>query len=433
MKIAAIIAEYNPFHLGHAWQIASIRGKFGNDTAIIAVMSGCMTQRGEPALLDKWSRTRMALACGVNLVIELPLAYAAASAERFASGGVQLIKATGLECQLVFGSESGNLDDLQRLASILAEEPPEYRKALRLGLDAGESFPAARQQAVASFSGQAGLAELLAASNNILAVEYLKALMTADCKQIRPVTFQRQGQAYNDSDLPDKSVFASASAIRKLVAGYRQAGPTIMASLVGNLADQMPTPAVAILMEKIQNGPGPLFLEDLAGPIISLLRSQPTDVLETIPGMGEGLGRRLATAARRPGFSHGQTVHSQKSGRLATLLADAATRRFPQTRLQRALLALLAGLQQKDLELFDTAGGPQYLRILGFDKNGRYLLKLMRRHATLPILMNGSDTLEYQDAAFSRMAELDILATDLWMLAAGETCGQDFDRPPVMR
>jgi len=430
MKIAAIIAEYNPFHLGHAWQIASIRSESGNDTAIIAVMSGCMTQRGEPALLDKWNRTRMALACGVNLVIELPFAYAAASAERFASGGVQLVKATGLDCNLVFGSESGKLDDLQKLAIILAEEPPEYREALRAGLDAGESFPAARQKAVAAQCGQPALAEQLSTSNNILAIEYLKALIAADCRRIRPVTFQRQGQAYNDSTRPDKSAFASASAIRRLVADYRQAGPSAIADLVNNLTVQMPPPALAVLMSTIQNGPGPLLPEDLAGSIIGRLRSLPPDLLETIPGMGEGLGRRLAAAARRPGFSSGQ---ADKSARLATLLADAATRRFPQTRQQRALIAMLAGLQQKDLELFDTAGGPQYLRILGFDKNGRHLLKLMRRHATLPILMNGSDVLEHQDTAFSRMAELDILATDLWMLAAGESCGQDFDRPPVMR
>ena len=433
MKTAAIIAEYNPFHLGHAWQLDAIRETLGADTAIIAVMSGCMTQRGEPALLDKWSRTRMALACGVNLVIELPFAYAAASAERFASGGVKIVKATGLDCHLVFGSESGNLADLQRLARLLADEAPEYRAALRLGLDAGESFPAARQQAVAAVTGQPGLAELLSTANNILAVEYLKALGTDDDRRIKPLTFQRQGQAYNDSSLPAGTTLASASAIRRQIAGFRTTGSAAYASLTERLAGMMPAPSLAVLMDKIQNGPGPILPDDLAVPLIGLLRSLPPDHLDEIPGMGEGLGRRLAAAARRPGHNSGSADDVAPNGRLSVLLADAATRRFPQTRIQRALIAMLSGISQADLDLFDAAGGPQYLRVLGFDKNGRHLLKLMRRHARLPILMNGSDQLEHKEPALVRMAELDSVAADLWMLAANEPCGQDFDRPPVIR
>lgn len=433
MKTAAIIAEYNPFHLGHAWQLEAIRSTFGADTAVIAVMSGSMTQRGEPALLDKWSRARMALACGVNLVIELPFAYAAASAERFACGGVRLVGATGLDCHLVFGSESGNLADLQSLAGLLAHETPEFQAALHLGLDAGESFPAARQQAVATVTGQPDLAALLSTSNNILAVEYLKALALYEFRRIRPVTFPRQGQAYNDSSRPTGAAIASASAIRRQVAESRTSANIRLADLVHNLSSMMPAPSLAVLMEKIQAGPGPLLPGDLAFPVLSLLRSLPVDVLDSIPGMGEGLGRRLAAAARRPGGIGGQDSALPSGDRLAVLLADAATRRFPQTRIQRALLAMLAGLTQADLDLFDTAGGPQYLRILGFDKSGRHLLKLMRRHATLPILMNGSDQLEYKEPALTRMAELDSVATDLWMLAANRTCGQDFDRPPVMR
>lgn len=426
MKTAAIITEYNPFHLGHDWQLQAIRQQFGPDCAVLAVMSGCFTQRGEPAVLDKWSRTRMALACGVDLVIELPFAYAAASAERFASGGVQLIQATGLDCQLVFGSESGDLGQLQQLAGLLADEPPGYREMLHQFLELGESFPAARQQAVAAWTGQPDLASLLGSANNILAVEYLKAVRHLDNSRLVPMTIQRQGQAYLDSSR-EASGFASASAIRRCLDNHRGGGGgrPDLAGLLGDLASMMPAPALAILLEMTQGGPGPVRPEDLAAPILGLLRCSQPEQIDLIPGMGEGLGRRLCEAASHP-------QNRPESGRLAALLADAATRRFPQTRIQRALIAMLAGLQAEDLALFDAAGGPQYLRVLGFNRQGRYLLKVMRRLAERPILMKASDFLEYKDPAFVRMAELDLIATDLWMLAAGQPCGRDFDTPVVM-
>lgn len=425
MKIAAIIAEYNPFHLGHDWQLKAIRQQFGADCAVVAVMSGCFTQRGEPALLDKWTRTRMAIACGVDLVIELPFAYATASAERFASGGVALIDAIELDCQLVFGSESGDLNQLQQLASLLAAEPQGYREKLRLYLDQGESFPAARQLAVAEWLGDAGLAELLESSNNILAIEYLKALHQLGKTRMTPVTFKRQGQAYRDAS-PEAAAagFASAAAVRRRIDDYQLKGLSDLYSLVTDLSTMMPTPALAIMMEKIQSGPGPLRPEDLAAPILSLLRSMPPEQLDSLPGMSEGLGRRLSASARRPEHETGQL--------LSDLLASAATRRFPQTRIQRALLSLLAGLKPEDFTMFDAAGGPQYLRILGFSKQGRYLLKMMRKSARLPILMNASDQLESSQPALIRMAELDSQAVDLWMLAAGSPCGRDFDTSAVI-
>lgn len=426
MKIAAIITEYNPFHLGHEWQLQAIRRQFGADCAVVAVMSGCFTQRGEPALLDKWTRTRMAIACGVDLVIELPFAYATASAERFAAGGVALIDAIGLDCQLVFGSESGDLNQLQQLASLLADEPQGYREKLRLYLDNGESFPAARQLAVADWLGDADQAALLESSNNILAIEYLKALRLLGKSRLTPITFKRQGQAYRDtSPEPAAAGFASAAAIRRRIDDYRLAGSAGMYSLVKDLSAMMPTPALALLMEKIQSGPGPLRPEDLTVPILSLLRSMPPEQLDDLPGMSEGLGRRLSACARRP-------VSESDGRRLYDLLLAAATRRFPKTRIQRALLSLLSGVKNEDFTLFDAARGPQYLRILGFSKQGRYLLKMMRKSARLPILMNASDQLESNEPALTRMAEIDSQAVYLWMLAAGGPCSRDFDTSAVI-
>jgi predicted nucleotidyltransferase len=430
MKVAFIIAEYNPFHLGHAWQLDAARKQLGEDLAFVAIMSGCLTQRGEPAVLDKWSRTRMALACGISLVVELPFAYATASAERFAQGGVGLADATGLNGHLVFGSECGDLAQLQQLAGLLNQEPPEFRLLLRQYLDQGKSFAAARQEAITGLTGDVELGKILGNANNILAVEYLKAMGESGQRQLVPLTFQRQGQAYLDhAPTTPAEGFASAASIRRLINNNRcHQRANVTPSLFSALTKTMPPSALAVLLEKIRSGPGPLGPEDLAEPIIGRLRGLDPSQLDQIPGMHEGLGRRLAAAAARPGKSC-----DQSGGRLEILLSDAATKRFPRTRIQRALMAMLAGLRQEDLSLFDQHGGPQYLRILGFDKKGRHLLKIMRKQAKLPILMNMSDRLEHKNDALLRMAELDGIATDLWMLAAGKRCGLDFDTPPVMR
>lgn len=498
MKTVGIITEYNPFHNGHAWQIQAVREQFGADCAIIAVMSGCFTQRGEPAVMDKWARTRAALACGVNLVLELPFAYATASAERFAAGGVQVLAATGVTKTLVFGSECGDLDLLMRLADVLETEPADFRRALQTHLDAGLSFAAARQQALAAVLANPDEAAILRHANNILAVEYLKAIRRLPAHQrLQPVTIMRRGQHYLDPEL--RSPLASATAIRRAVSRHRHN----LAGLLHELAPAMPAASLAVLMEEIAAQRAPLLTEDLAPSIISLLRTRPPGQLEQISGMQEGLARRLVAAARRPftgskesddllaGHSRADqpapgdtatvdlpaghaadttvdlmadatmddstdvaatpTAHeaaygaaagptgsrshkTQPSGRLATLVHAASSRRFPQTRVQRALLALLANVSTADLALFDATGGPAYIRVLGFDKQGRYLLRLMRRKASLPIITRGSDFLEHGgSAALQRQAQLDLAATDLWMLHTGGDCGQDFDRPVVIR
>jgi predicted nucleotidyltransferase len=436
MKIAAIVAEYNPFHQGHAWQVQTIRQRLGDDCAILAVMSGCFTQRGEPAIFDKWARTLAALSLGVDLVIELPFAYATASAERFAAGGVALVQATGLDCQLVFGSECGDLEPLSRLADLLSSEPPEFKKLLHQSLDQGESFPSARQQAVEALTGQPELAALLKESNNILAVEYLKAIKGLPAGRIQPLTLKRQGQAYREtSTVADIGGFASASAIRRVIedslgkTGRAPGWEPDLADLFQKLAPLVPDASFGILMEKAQSGPGPVFLEDLSQALLSQLRSQPVSDIEHCPGMGEGLAGRLAAAAGKPQQKPGGACSAD---RVSVLLGDSATRRFPQTRIRRALIAMLAGLTSDDYTLFDQAGGPRYIRILGFNRQGRHLLKIMRQIASLPVVMKGSDFLEHNEPAFVRMAALDVLATDLWMLAAGESCGRDFDTQVVM-
>ena len=452
MKIIAIIAEYNPLHQGHAWQIREARHRLGPDSAVLVVMSGPFTQRGEPAVVDKWRRTRMALDAGVNLVLELPFAYACGSAERFASGGVQMIQSTGLDSHLVFGSESGDLAALANVAGILAHEPDGFRERLQNYLGQGLSFPAARQKAFAEWTGNDEQAALLGTSNNILAIEYLKAIIRLPQSRLTPMTIRRVGQGYTIRDLPGAQTdwlacgpeadpaagqdqartFASATAIRRSLEKRMRAGSQPdLAGLLNDLVALVPSFTLAELMTCIQTGPGPVFPCDLSALILSQLRSRADKDLEQIAGMGEGLERRLMAASSRPS---GKTADTHAGCHLETLLIDADTRRFPQTRIQRALMSMICGLTQADLDLFDQSGGPQYLRVLGFDSRGRYLLKIMRKLAEKPIITKASDFLEFGGSpALARMAGLDRIASDVWSLAAGRPCGQDFDTPVLMR
>ncbi|MBP7402409.1 MAG: nucleotidyltransferase family protein [Clostridia bacterium] len=434
MEAVAVIAEFNPFHNGHARLFTRIRERTGEETAIAAVMSGCFTQRGEPALLDKWTRTQAALACGADLVIELPFAYAAAGAGRFAAGGVALADATGVCRTLAFGSETGDLGVLDATARLLVREPPEFRDRLRARLDLGEPFAGARIAALEEYLAAAAPApedgcdaapdaSCLRTSNNILAVEYLAALRRTGSPMV-PMAVLREGADDRDHDIG--AAIASATAIRAAVRTCRQ-DP---AGAFQAVRPQMPAQSVALLVSAMLAGEAPVLPEDLAGTAITMLRSLPPAVLASFAGMEEGLSARLAAAAARPASDD----PARSPALLDDLLEAAATRRFASTRIRRAVAAMLAGLTREDLALFDRdGGGPRYLRVLGFTRRGRRLLRIMRGRARLPIMMNASDFLEYgNDAALTRMAALDRVSTDLWMLARGFPCGRDFDTPPIM-
>ncbi len=450
MITIGIISEYNPFHYGHLYQIKKAREIFGEDCAVIAIMSGNFVQRGEAALLDKWSRARAALLCGVNLVIELPVVYATGSAERFADGGVALAAATGLCDYLVFGSESGELKSLNSLAEILAFEPQPYKESLKNYLSQGLSFPVSRQKALIDFAPHLMADELLGTSNNILAIEYLKSMKRRNIISMKPFTIKREGQQYNETNPVDKdaekSHFWSASAIRAVVANSTSSSKITLsespsselakqsdnfkfsstASVINTLINAMPKESLAILIKKLMDKECITTKESFSDNIYAFLRAVPSQSLEEIPGMNEGLANRLKEYVRN---------NTDNENPLAALIQNGTSKRHPSTRIQRALFNMILGIQNKDLALFDSKGGPLYLRILGFDKKGRYLLKMMKAQATLPILMKGSDFLEYskieENNALNRMAKLDCIATDLWMFHINKKSGCDFTTPPV--
>ncbi|MEG0377612.1 MAG: nucleotidyltransferase family protein, partial [Eubacterium sp.] len=212
MLIQAIICEYNPFHNGHAYQIKAGKTDTGS-THTLALMSGSIVQRGSFALSDKWLRAQTALLSGADLVCELPYAYAAQSAEYFAGGAIKILNALNCCDFLSFGSESGNLDSLRKIAGILAHEPPDFQKVLKDALNTGVSFPKARTIAFEALYGE-HFSSYLREPNNILGIEYLKALLRTN-SPITPVTIKRQGSGYHEQAI--KTTTASASAIRKQI------------------------------------------------------------------------------------------------------------------------------------------------------------------------------------------------------------------------
>lgn len=397
MRIVGIAAEYNPFHYGHLYHLQAARRVTEAD-CVVVVMSGNYTQRGEPAVVDKWARAEMALLSGADLVIELPVAYAMGSAEYFASGAVRLLDSLGVVDYMCFGSESGNIETLWGIASILAKEPEEYKKLLREQLSAGLSFPSARQKALSAYlrdkSGKDSFTRILKSSNDILGVEYLKALLRIGSR-IQPVTICRVGSSYNSTELTGK--FSSATSIRKIL------GVNKWCCARKLVESSMPTESLSVLEREIELGRGPVFPSDFGPTIISLIRRMPADELKNLPYMEAGLENRIRLAA-------------EKSGTYDELVGSITTRRYTITRVQRILFSLLIGLDSRKFESFNSLGGPAYIRILGFNGTGRKLLSSIRGRTKLPLITKTADFKSSDIPGVSAMLELESNATDLYVM-----------------
>lgn len=237
MITTAIIAEFNPFHNGHKYLFDQAK-QITNADYLIVVMSGDFVQRGEPAIMDKYIRSEIALQAGADLVLELPISYATASAEFFAYGGVKLLNSLGCVDYVCFGSESGDLTDIQKAASILTIEPDDFKEALTEAIKAGCSYPAARKLAMATYFSDTAF---LDSPNNILALEYCKALLTLN-STIKPITIKRAGSDYHEESLSTNETFVSATALRS----------TITKEDFTAFSDYMPTYGAALLQMHFQ-------------------------------------------------------------------------------------------------------------------------------------------------------------------------------------
>lgn len=405
--ITGIIAEYNPFHNGHAYQIEQARLLTGCDFLVV-VMSGDYVQRGAPAVFDKYTRTRMALACGADLVLELPVACSCASAEFFASGAVSLLDGLGCVDFLCFGSESGDLQSLMEPARILAKESPVFQEALRRGLSLGLSFPAARKEA---FRACASNPDILDLPNNILGIEYLKALLQRE-SIIKPVTIKRKGQGYHDTLLD--SGFASASGIRRFL--KQEEAPL---SALPALKESLPDPVMEVLTDTLAHTL-PVWEEDFSMLLrYELLRQSASD-LTRYADISPDLGRRLKNCA-------------DKFSSFSEFVALVKTKDVTYTRITRALFHILLNLTGEDTR--NSVAMP-YARILGFRKDHSRILGLLKENSRIPIIPKAADYKTYLTPDLQPLFEKDLFAANLYETIAAAKQKRaflhDLKRSPVI-
>ena len=392
MQTIGIIAEYNPFHNGHAYQAKQARRLTQADT-VIAVMSGHFTQRGEIAIIDKWRRAETAVRSGIDLVLELPAVFAVRSAQYFAEGGIRLLSSLGIVDFLSFGAEN---DDLHCLfAAAAGMEDPRTTEKLKLGLNRGKNYAAALADALVG--GGYAAQDFIISPNNILAVEYLRAL-SRYAPSIRPLPVKRIGSGFHDRTLTDR--FASATAIRQELHKSDIFSPRLYTAL--------PSATAEIIESLLKIGAAPAKLDRLETTMLAKLRGLPDRALLALPEVSEGLENRLRMAARN-------------SGNLPELLDMLKTKRYPYTRLQRLLVHLLLGTQREQIQEFD-ATGPLYARVLALNNQGRAALRLISRQGNLPVITKTTSALNsrsFHAQCFSplqSMLAVDITATDLFSL-----------------
>ncbi len=408
MRATGIVAEYNPFHNGHRHHVAEIR-RLAGDTALVAAMSGNFVQRGEPALFDKWARAEMAVRGGVDLVLELPAAFAVRSAQYFAAGAVRLLASLGVVDRLSFGAENPDLDGLRRLAA--ASASAEAAATLRRRLDKGETYAAALGRSLAAASGLP--AAMAAAPNNILAVEYLRALGRYAPEMV-PLPVARHGAGYHDTAVTGE--IASATAIR----GALQSGRTAEAY------GAMPATGGELAARLAAAGRGPVVWADFAQALLAGLRGATLAELAARPDVSEGLEYKLKAAGA--------------AGSLDELLSIVKSKRYPRTRLQRILVHALLRTRREAVAAWDESG-PLYARVLAFNDRGRGLLRAMARKAAVPVVTKTAHFLSSREMAGAElpppaaMLALDAAATDVYCLGLANPewrrGGLDFRMSPL--
>lgn len=370
MQTVGIIVEYNPMHNGHVHHIEQSRRISGAE-AVVAVMSGHFLQRGEPAVCDKWARTDMALAQGVDLVLELPVAYAVQPAEWFAYGGVATLEATGVVDALCFGSEIGSMQPLEAAAAQLADEPAAFAELLQAGLKAGSSYPKAYAEAAGALARQGGATDAvqappqwLAEPNNSLGLHYMMALRRLG-SAIRPYTIERVKAGYHDQQVNDSPI-ASATAIRKLVFGNEG---------LSDAAAYMPESSLQVLKQLLAEARPAVHWNSFSSQLFYRLATMSPYELESILEVTEGLEYRLL-----------QSLPELTSPDVNQLLSTLKTKRYTHTKLQRMLTHILLGHSKEAFGPEALRLGPSYIRVLGFTERGQALLKRMKRTASLPVI-----------------------------------------------
>ena len=414
MKAVGLVTEYNPFHNGHLYHLNKAMELTGADISV-AVMSGDFVQRGELAVLDKYTRASMALNSGVNLVVELPVNYAVSSAESFAAGALKVLDYIKAD-SIAFGSESGNIERLSKLAHILCDNEDTLYKEISKYTANGISYAAARQKVVEKLTDK-DTAAMLTSSNNILAVEYLKAIIKNNYA-IKPYTIKRQGDSYNDTDI--RSEYASATALR----GNLKAD---------NISKYIPVKAGLILSSNTNYIYPDDITEALFTRLLDILFASSYDknvFIENVmqyPDVNKEIaGRLYKSAMDMITRTVQQRSESEDNGAFSfgSLCEHIKTKEVPLSRIKRALVRITLGLDKKHMEKYSNA---PYIRVLGFDKKGQEYLSYIRKTVEVPLITKTAD--------YKEMLLDDIHAANIYnMIVAGKYGVKelgDFVRGPV--
>ena len=405
MKIVGLITEYNPFHAGHLYHMQQARELTGADYCVV-LMSGSFVQRGEPAIFDKYRRTKAALLAGADLVLEMPAAFSTASAHEFAAYGVALLSAIGVDA-VVFGSECGQIEFLKQAASALNHESAEFQERLRKGLKAGLTYPQARAKAlgetqaggtrvenVEDFHKNTDVANshiwssILNSPNNILGIEYLRAAEDLH-SPMEFYTISREGSGYHEDTLADAN-FPSASAIRGIIRNSLSKDKDLLDILASHL------PAVT---HPAYTGAVPVFVDDFSELLnAAVLQLQATF---SIADLSPELAARLAKPPYFP-LSFEERIQALK------------TRQLTYTRVSRALLHLVLGMREEDISRWKDEGYALYARILGFRRQSSPLLSCLHKKSSIPLITKMADAAQNLSPSALALLEQEVYASHLY-------------------
>ncbi len=380
MKVAGIIAEYNPIHKGHIYHIEETK-KRTNADIIVAVMSGNFTQRGEPAILDKWTRAKLAVGEGIDLCLEMPVNFACNSAEQFAEGGVKILNGIGTVDYLSFGCEAHGIDELLRVAEILVKEPEEYKERLKYFLDKGNSFPQSRELALATIWNES--INIIKEPNNILAIEYLKWLIKTESSMV-PVAVKRKGM------------------------GHLETATKVREKIFGGKTDEIEGFLSAKVLGEIENKKS-ILVDKNAKIIYQLLRysiiTTSQKKLSEVYGTGEGIENKLI-----------KTIRKQSS--MEELIEELKSKRYTRTRINRILFQTLLGITK---ESYMKSQENIYTRVLAFNEKGREILRKIKKEEKSKIKI--FDKIDQKNEE----EYIDIRATDIYNIISGQDLFRNSD------
>lgn len=386
LNITGVVAEYNPFHNGHRYHLEKSKEITKSDFCIVA-MSGNYVQRGEPAILDKWIRTEIALKNGADIVIEIPSLYSSSSAEIFASNAIYMLHSTNIVNSICFGTESDSIENITDFADILYSEPVEYQQILKSELSKGIVFPKARENALKIYTGKNS--DILKSPNNILAIEYIKAIKRLK-SDIVPYCIKRIVSQYYSKDIHDS--IASATAVREAIK-YKN---------YSDIKNAIPENCYDIFFESIYSGKAPIFLDNLSEILNYILRVTDLKKISAILDMTEGIENRISNI-------------SQSNFKISDIVSKVKTKRYTYTKIQRAILHLILNLKKSDLELHPQV---PYLKILGFNKNCEFLLSELTKKASIPVITNLKNAQKKLSNLDLEFLKREAMMTDIYFLAS---------------